>query len=225
MIEIDNTNCTGTPSVSSVTGDFAVRHLGMVNALLYGGSVRSFEPTDIDLADTTHEPLVIWWLPDREHGFVCGSVVVIDNPNEPPEPSGTEPDATLEPDSSEPDSTPEPSGSEPPEPADCVAYVKIVQPSGFLHVGEVEVIERGSGVNLALGATATQSSTHTQNGTGILLEAPRAIDGDPDTFNHTLQQTVGNSPQRSGGWLIWAEVTMWKPFASVIEARPAIVRS
>ena len=110
VIEIDNTNCTGTPSVPGVTGDFAVRHLGLVNALLYGGSVRSFEPTEIDLADTTHEPLVVWWLPDREHGFVCGSVVVIDNPNEPPEPSGTEPDATLT-----PEPTSEPSVSEPPD--------------------------------------------------------------------------------------------------------------
>ena len=101
-IVIDNTNCTGTPSVSSVTGGYAVRHLGLVNALLYGGSVRTFEPVDIDLADTSHEPLVIWWLPDREHGLVCGSVVVIDNPTELPEPSGTEPDAELEPDSSVP---------------------------------------------------------------------------------------------------------------------------
>ena len=103
-IVIDNTNCTGTPSVSTITGDYAVRHLGLVNALLYGGSVRTFEPVDIDLADTSHEPLVAWWLPDREHGLVCGSVVVIDNPTELPEPNGTEPDAELEPDSSIPPS-------------------------------------------------------------------------------------------------------------------------
>ena len=96
-ILIDNTNCAG--GTSAITGDYAIRHLGMTNALLYGGSVRSFESAEIDLADATHEPLVVWWLPDREHGLVCGSVVVIDNPNPLPIPSGTDPEPTPSPES------------------------------------------------------------------------------------------------------------------------------
>ena len=71
----------------------------MTNALLYGGAVRSFEPADIDLRDTSKQPLVIWWLPYNEHGSVCGTVVTIDNPNELPTPTGSDPDATQNPDS------------------------------------------------------------------------------------------------------------------------------
>ncbi|MCG8583959.1 MAG: prepilin-type N-terminal cleavage/methylation domain-containing protein [Pirellulales bacterium] len=93
MILIDNTNCTG--GTSTITGRPAARHLGMTNALLYGGSVSTFEPTEIDLEDPSHEPLVIHWLPDREHGLVCGSVVTIDNPNPLPSPTGSETDPTL----------------------------------------------------------------------------------------------------------------------------------
>ena len=96
-IEIDNLSCTGT--TANIAGGPVARHSGMANALLYAGHVRTFEPADIDLADSTNEPLVIWWLPDREHGLVCGTVVVVDNPNPLPEPSGTEPDATFNPDS------------------------------------------------------------------------------------------------------------------------------
>ena len=107
-IVIENTNCDANGN-STITGDYAVRHLGMANALLYGGSVKSFEPAEIDLADTTHEPLVIWWLPYNEHGNVCGTVVTIDNPNPLPTPSGTEPDPTLEDDPSDSDEPPEPS--------------------------------------------------------------------------------------------------------------------
>ena len=107
VIAIDNTNCTA--GEATITGDYAVRHSGMTNALLYGGGVHSFEPTEIDLADTSKAPLVTWWLPDREHGLVCGTVVVIENPNELPSPSGTEPDSELNPDS------PNPSGGEIPE--------------------------------------------------------------------------------------------------------------
>ena len=95
-IEIDNTNCTA--GVSTITGEPVARHSGTLNALLYGGSVRTFELPDIDLADTSHEPLVVWWLPDREHGLVCGTVVVVDNPNELPGPGGTDPDVPLDPD-------------------------------------------------------------------------------------------------------------------------------
>ena len=47
-----------------------------------------------------------WWLPDREHGLVCGTVVVIDNPNPLPTPSGTDPDPTLNPDGSGPPEVP-----------------------------------------------------------------------------------------------------------------------
>ena len=90
-ITIDNKNCTG--GTSTITGEPAVRHLGMTNALLYGGSVRTFEPAEIDLADTTHEPLVRWWLPDRENGQVCGTVVTVTNPGALPEPTGSEPDS------------------------------------------------------------------------------------------------------------------------------------
>ncbi|MCG8583770.1 MAG: LamG domain-containing protein, partial [Pirellulales bacterium] len=95
--------------VPDIENDLVARHLGMVNALLYGGSVRSFELAEIDLTDSTNEPLVLWWLPYNEHGNVCGTVVTIDNPNELPEPSGTEPDVTLE---AEPSEGPEENCSE-----------------------------------------------------------------------------------------------------------------
>ena len=103
IITLDTESCSGT--TPNIAGTPAARHLGMTSALLYGGSVRSFEPATIDLDDPTKEPLVIWWLPDREHGVVCGTVVVIENPNELPTPSGTEPDITLppEPTSDEPE--------------------------------------------------------------------------------------------------------------------------
>ena len=107
-IQIDNTNCDASGN-ATITGNYAVRHSGTVNALLYGGSVRTFEPAEIDFADTSNEPLVIWWLPDREHGLVCGTVVVIDNPGTLPGPSGTDSDTTVT-----PDPTSDPSGSSPP---------------------------------------------------------------------------------------------------------------
>ena len=94
-IVIENLGCTG--GTATITGEPAVRHSGTTNALLYGGAVRTFEPATIDLNDASNEPLVVWWLPDREHGEVCGTVVTIDNPNPPPSPSGTEPDSTLNP--------------------------------------------------------------------------------------------------------------------------------
>ena len=103
IIILDTETCGGT--TPTITGEPAARHLGTTNALLYGGAVRTFEPTDIALDDPSKEPLVVWWLPDREHGVVCGSVVVIENPNPLPEPTGTEPDAELNP---VPTSEPEP---------------------------------------------------------------------------------------------------------------------
>ena len=109
-ILIDNTACDASGN-TVITGNYAVRHSGTVNALLYGGSVRTFESVDIDLADVTNEPLVIWWLPDREHGLVCGEVVVITNPNPLPGPSGTDPDSALNPDSDDPT---EPGPDDPP---------------------------------------------------------------------------------------------------------------
>ena len=98
-IVIDNTNCDASGN-ATITGSPAFRHSGIANALLYGGSVKSFELAEIDLSDSTKEPLVIWWLPDREHGLVCGTVVVVTNPNPLPGPSGTDPDPSLNPSSS-----------------------------------------------------------------------------------------------------------------------------
>ncbi|MCG8585700.1 MAG: DUF1559 domain-containing protein [Pirellulales bacterium] len=96
-ITIDNGDCAGG-SEPVIDGDFAVRHLGMTNALLYGGSVKTLATDEIDLADTTREPLVVWWLPDREHGSVCGTVVTIDSPNSLPDAGGSNPDAGSQPD-------------------------------------------------------------------------------------------------------------------------------
>lgn len=110
-ILIDNKSCDASDN-PVVTGNFVARHSGTVNALLYGGSVRPFEPEQIDLADTSHEPLVVWWLPDREHGDVCGTIVIVDNPSTLPGPTGTDPDPTLVPNASEP--APDPSSSQPP---------------------------------------------------------------------------------------------------------------
>ncbi|MCG8583809.1 MAG: hypothetical protein MI757_03760 [Pirellulales bacterium] len=93
VIDLSDDSCTG--STPNTTGDFATRHLGLTNALLYGGSVRSFERAEIALDDPSHEPLVIWWLPDKKHGMVCGSIVTIDNPNELPSPTGSEPDPDI----------------------------------------------------------------------------------------------------------------------------------
>jgi prepilin-type N-terminal cleavage/methylation domain-containing protein len=100
IIDLDTESCSGAPLVPNITGTPVARHSGTVNALLYGGAVRSFEPVEIDLADPTKEPLVIWWLPDREHGLVCGTVVVVENPNELPSPDGTDPDPNITPDPS-----------------------------------------------------------------------------------------------------------------------------
>lgn len=104
IITIDNTNCTG--GNATVDGNFVARHSGTVHALMYGGSVRTFEPTDIELADTTKEPLVRWWLPYEEHGLVCGTVVIVDDGSHlpPPQPSsmGSDPDITLSPNPTSP---------------------------------------------------------------------------------------------------------------------------
>ncbi|MCG8583637.1 MAG: LamG domain-containing protein [Pirellulales bacterium] len=94
MIKIENADC-GIDGVPDIENEPVARHLGMVNALLYGGSVRSFELAEIDLTDSTNEPLVLWWLPYSENGNVCGTVVTIDNPNELPTPTGSDPDVTL----------------------------------------------------------------------------------------------------------------------------------
>ena len=94
-ITINTVTCTG--GNPSITNGPAVRHAGTTNALLYGGTVRTFEPTEIDLLDTSKEPLVVWWLPHREHGVVCGSVVTIDNPGALPGPSASEPTPTETP--------------------------------------------------------------------------------------------------------------------------------
>ena len=99
-IVIENLNCTG--GTATIAGGPAARHSGTTNALMFAGHVRTFEPADINLADASGEPLVVWWLPQREHGIVCGTVVVVDNPNTLPEPDSSEPEPTLEPDTTEP---------------------------------------------------------------------------------------------------------------------------
>ena len=66
ILLIDNVACNSGQPV--VTGEPVSRYLGVTNALLYDGSVRSLEPTEIDPNDSTHEPLVVWWLPERERG-------------------------------------------------------------------------------------------------------------------------------------------------------------
>ena len=96
-ITIENADC-GSDDVPDIENDLVARHLGMVNALLYGGSVRSFELAEIDPAATSNEPLVIWWLPYKEHGNVCGTVVAITNPASLPSPTGSEPETTIVPD-------------------------------------------------------------------------------------------------------------------------------
>ena len=113
IIDLDTQSCSGTPLAPSITGSPVARHSGMTNALLYGGAVRSFEPAEIDLADSSNEPLVIWWLPYRDHGLVCGTVVSIDNPDTLPAPTGTDPEPTLTPNPSEPAPT------EPPDNPNC----------------------------------------------------------------------------------------------------------
>jgi prepilin-type N-terminal cleavage/methylation domain-containing protein len=93
-IVIDNIDCEAM-GAAEITGDYAVRHSGTVNALLYGGSVKTFEPSEISLSDATYEPLVAWWLPYREHGLVCGTVVVVDDPAptvSPPTPTAPTPE-------------------------------------------------------------------------------------------------------------------------------------
>ena len=123
-ITIANTNCTG--GSATITNGPAARHSGTVNALLYGGSVRTFEPAVISLADSSSEPLAIWWLPYSEHGMVCGTVVVIDNPGTLPSPSGTDPDPTIDPDSSSP--APDPGDTDPAPSPDPSLYCSTAAP-------------------------------------------------------------------------------------------------
>ena len=75
LITINTTTCDGTSP--DITNGPVARHLGTTNALMYGGNVRTFEFEDIDLADTSNRPLVVYWLPEREHNLVCGEVVVV----------------------------------------------------------------------------------------------------------------------------------------------------
>ena len=103
-ILINNSDCGGASTIEP-DGVPVARHLGMTNALLYGGSVRSFEPAAIEL--TINVPLVTWWLPYNEHSMVCGTVVSIDTAPL-PEPDGSGPDVVLEPEDSGPPPTPGP---------------------------------------------------------------------------------------------------------------------
>ena len=68
-------NCAGNNS--TFTGSIATRHFGRSHALLYGGSVRSFDLTEIDPTLAGNVPIVEWWLPYGEHGSVCGTVVSV----------------------------------------------------------------------------------------------------------------------------------------------------
>ncbi len=129
-ITIANTNCTG--GSATITNGPVARHSGTVNALLYGGSVRTFEPAVIDLADTSSEPLAIWWLPYGEHGMVCGTVVVIDNPGTLPGPGGSDPEITLT-----PGPTSEPSGPKVPSgPEGCLEPNGVAWTSGTVNVSD-----------------------------------------------------------------------------------------
>ena len=125
VITIDTANCTGT--TPSITGEPVARHSGTTNALMYGGNVQTFELTEIDLADSSNEPLVVWWLPEREHNVVCGTVVVIDNPNPPPSPSSpspspTPPSPSPSPTPPSPSPSPTPPSPNPPPPCDASGY-------------------------------------------------------------------------------------------------------
>ena len=194
-ILINNGDCNGGTQ-AAITGDYAVRHLGMTNALLYGGSVRSFESAEIDLDDTSSEPLVIWWLPDREHGSVCGSVVTIDNPNPLPSPTGTDPDPTLT-----------PSGSEPPpelsEPCgggygELVAHWTFDDPvdygrdaTGNGHTGTLH----GSPTPLAMGGGGFAMEF---NGVNQKVEIPFSADLNPACF--TVSAWYRRAANASGGF-------------------------
>jgi prepilin-type N-terminal cleavage/methylation domain-containing protein len=202
-IEIQNLNCTG--GSATITGDFAVRHLGTVNALLFGGSVRSFERAEIDLADPGQQPLVVWWLPDSEHGMVCGTVVVVDNPIPSPSPTGSEPDPTAEPGASEP------APGEPPCEGLTGRTVKITLAGAnvYLNASEVQVYDM-SGANVAKGKTATQSSTYP----GAV--ASRAVDGivagawSNGSIAHTNAQANPWWQVDLGGDVEIAKIVVWR---------------
>lgn len=87
LITIDTVSCGGT--TPAIFGGPVARHLGMVNSLMYGGNVRSFEVKEIDLEDETNVPLARWWLPSRENSVVCGQIVVVPNADLPGDDSGT----------------------------------------------------------------------------------------------------------------------------------------
>ena len=76
VIEIENKKCVDSKPV--ITGEPVARYQGLAFTLHYSGMVRSIELAEIDLLDPSHEPLVIWWLPAREHGLVCDKVIAID---------------------------------------------------------------------------------------------------------------------------------------------------
>ena len=186
VITIDTVTCTGT--TPTISGEPVARHSGTTNALMYGGNVRTFAPEDISLADTTSEPLVRWWLPAREHGLVCGTVVVVDDPNPLPGPSGTQPDSTQT-----PEPTPDPSGTEY-EGCDSTwptgRKVRIGSDTyNYLILSEVQVFD-GAGTNVATGTATSQSGTLNS------YVATNAIDGNHDGSWASSSAT----PQMTNPW-------------------------
>ena len=194
QIIIDAASCTdGEPSI---TGGPAERHLGMTNALQYGGSVRTFEPGLIDLKDTSHEPLVWWWMPDREHGNVCGTVVTVSDPGSSPSPaptpgpSGPDTDGDGIPDSEDPDDDNDSlDDSEDPNPTDpsdtcqtcqpaCTAPAGAVGHYTFDNPGDLGVSATGSNHATNYGATYDSNGSvggaASFNGSGVWLQPPNS---------------------------------------------------
>lgn len=83
-------------------GEIVTRHFGMANALLYGGSVQTFERIEIlpdDLTTTAgKQPLAEWWMPYRERNILCGTVVTLSGAAGPPQSDGDNPEITIGPD-------------------------------------------------------------------------------------------------------------------------------
>ena len=187
IIDLDTQSCSGTPLAPSITGSPVARHSGMTNALLYGGAVRSFEPAEIDLADSSNEPLVIWWLPYRDHGLVCGQVVVIEPPSPLPEPSGTDPEPTLTPNPSEPAPT------EPPDNPNCeVTTGNLLARWNFDEPGDPGEDSSGNGHHMDVYDSnpivddAERGSVASFNGAGDYMHIGEAIDITGDCYSYSL---------------------------------------
>ena len=146
--------CDGTDP--KFEGTVAARHFGMAHALLYGGNVKAFELNDVQPSDlaTDREPVSALWLPYSARNVVCGAVVTS---------TGVDP--------------PLPGGGGDPSDAEChvmVQKVEIVQPYDVFHIAEIEIIERGTGTNVALNSSPTLNR-------GTSAPPSNAVDGDTGT--------------------------------------------